>query len=88
MNRGLCLVLMAAGAVTLHAGAESPAPAVVVKSAPATAGISSLTQLALHIGRDGKLPLHLVNVLGLGTHAVVQGNVTNGRELHGRQPES
>lgn len=66
MIRGLLLVSMAAGAVTLYAGPDAPALGVVANPAPAA--ISSLTQLALRIGKDDKLPPNLVSVLGLGTH--------------------
>ena len=68
MIRSLLLLAMASGAATLYALADSPAPAVVMSSAPAPAGFSSLTELALRMGKDGKLPPNLVTVLGLGTH--------------------
>jgi hypothetical protein len=68
MKYSLCLAILLLVPSGFMAGTPTPAGAATGATAQAAAGIASLVAEAGRIGKEARLPPHLVEVLGLGTH--------------------
>lgn len=85
MKYCICLTILLLAPSGLTASTPPPAVAATDASAQAAAGVASLVAEAGRIGKEARLPPHVVDVLGLGTHvgglAVRQLAIRNGSEV-------
>ena len=85
MKYCICLAIALFVPSELRATTQTPAGTTAGATTPAAAGIAALVAEAGRIGKDAKLPPHLVDVLGLGTHvgglAVRQLAIRRGSEV-------
>ncbi|HLQ13463.1 MAG TPA: hypothetical protein VK130_09505 [Steroidobacteraceae bacterium] len=84
MKFWICLTMLLLAPPGLMAGPQAPAGAATDASAKA-AGVAALIAKAGQVGKEARLPPHVVDVLGLGTHvgglAVRQLALRNGSEV-------
>jgi hypothetical protein len=85
MKYCICLAILLFAPSGLRAATQAPAGTVAGAATQAAAGVAALVAEAKRIGQEAKLPPHLVEVLGLGTHldglAVRQLAIRQGSEV-------
>jgi len=85
MKYSICLAILLLAPSRLMAATPATAGPAAGATAQAAAGVASLVAKAQQIGKEARLPPHVVDVLGLGTHvgglAVRQLAIRNGSEV-------